>query len=108
MLEDVSLVSRRTHHHTSFPFLIFLSKAKGVGHKESIYSLAANKMGTVLVSGSTEKVLRVWDPRTGIKQFKLRGHKSNIKAVVINNEGTLVRFLSLHINLLPFTSSFLR
>ena len=28
-----------------------------VGHKESIYSIAMNDSGTVLVSGSTEKVI---------------------------------------------------
>ncbi|XP_043462257.1 WD repeat-containing protein 48 [Leptopilina heterotoma] len=58
------------------------------GNKDSIYSLAMNPSGSVIVSGSTEKVLRVWDPRTCNKLMKLRGHTDNIKALVLNKDGT--------------------
>lgn len=47
-----------------------------------------NPSGSVIVSGSTEKVLRVWDPRTCNKLMKLRGHTDNIKALVLNKDGT--------------------
>ena len=60
------------------------------GNKDSIYSVAMNSMGTVIVSGSTEKVLRVWDPRTCQKLMKLKGHTDNVKALVINRDGTQV------------------
>ncbi|CAH2058039.1 unnamed protein product, partial [Iphiclides podalirius] len=53
-----------------------------VGNKESIYSLAMNPPGTILVSGSTEKVLRVWDPRNCSRLMKLKGHADNVKALV--------------------------
>lgn len=43
------------------------------GNKNSIYSLAMNPSGTVIVSGSTERILRVWDPRTCNKLMKLKG-----------------------------------
>ncbi|KAL3891526.1 hypothetical protein ACJMK2_003786 [Sinanodonta woodiana] len=58
------------------------------GNKDSIYSLAMNQSGTVIVSGSTEKVLRVWDPRTCQKMMKLKGHSDNVKALVLNRDGT--------------------
>ncbi|XP_064653169.1 WD repeat-containing protein 48-like isoform X2 [Lineus longissimus] len=58
------------------------------GNKDSIYSLAMNQPGTVIVSGSTEKVLRVWDPRTCQKLMKLKGHSDNVKALVLNRDGT--------------------
>ena len=58
------------------------------GNKDSIYSLAMNPSGTVIVSGSTEKVLRVWDPRTCAKLMKLKGHTDNVKALAINRDGT--------------------
>ncbi|XP_067057172.1 WD repeat-containing protein 48-like [Acropora muricata] len=58
------------------------------GQKDSIYSLALNSIGTVLVSGSTEKILRVWDPRTCGKVMKLKGHTDNVKSILINEEGT--------------------
>ncbi|KAF8790016.1 WD repeat-containing protein 48 [Argiope bruennichi] len=60
------------------------------GNKDSIYSLAMNPSGTVIVSGSTEKVLRVWDPRTCQKLMKLKGHSDNVKALVVNRDGTQV------------------
>ncbi|KAK3551904.1 hypothetical protein QTP70_031550 [Hemibagrus guttatus] len=58
------------------------------GNKDSIYSLAMNQMGTVIISGSTEKVLRVWDPRTCAKLMKLKGHTDNVKSLLLNRDGT--------------------
>ncbi|XP_033109140.1 WD repeat-containing protein 48-like isoform X2 [Anneissia japonica] len=58
------------------------------GQKDSIYSLAMNPACTVIVSGSTEKVLRVWDPRTCAKMMKLKGHTDNVKALVVNRDAT--------------------
>ncbi|PPD78296.1 hypothetical protein GOBAR_DD24792 [Gossypium barbadense] len=57
------------------------------GHKESVYALAMNDSGTLLVSGGTEKVLRVWDPRTGSKTMKLRGHIDNTRALLLDSTG---------------------
>ncbi|XP_055341212.1 WD repeat-containing protein 48-like [Paramacrobiotus metropolitanus] len=58
------------------------------GNKDSIYSVAMNPAGTVIVSGSTENVLRVWDPRTCQKLMKLKGHTENIRSIVLNRDGT--------------------
>ncbi|XP_055387211.1 WD repeat-containing protein 48 homolog [Condylostylus longicornis] len=60
------------------------------GSKDSIYSLAMNPSGTVIVSGSTENVLRVWDPRTCNRIMKLRGHTENVRALVVSTDGTQV------------------
>ncbi|KAJ7978062.1 WD repeat-containing protein [Quillaja saponaria] len=57
------------------------------GHKESVYALAMNESGTLLVSGGTEKVVRVWDPRSGSKTMKLRGHTDNIRALLLDSSG---------------------
>ncbi|MBA0873390.1 hypothetical protein Goshw_001517, partial [Gossypium schwendimanii] len=57
------------------------------GHKESVYALAINDSGSLLVSGGTEKVVRVWDPRTGSKTMKLRGHTDNIRALLMDSTG---------------------
>ncbi|KAL3077586.1 hypothetical protein niasHT_033696 [Heterodera trifolii] len=59
------------------------------GTKNSIYSLAMNECGTVIIAGSTENLLRVWDPRTCQKVAKLRGHNENIRAISVNRDGTL-------------------
>ncbi|KAJ4719586.1 WD repeat-containing protein [Melia azedarach] len=57
------------------------------GHKESVYALAMNDSGTLLVSGGTEKVVRVWDPRSGSKTMKLRGHTDNVRALLLDSTG---------------------
>lgn len=49
-----------------------------------------NHTGTVVISGSADHVLRVWDPRTCQKMMKLKGHADNIKSIVVNREGTQV------------------
>ena len=49
-----------------------------------------NQSGSVIMSGSTEKVIRVWDPRTCQKHMKLKGHTDNVKALVLNRDGTQV------------------
>lgn len=59
-----------------------------IGNRESIYSLTMNPSGSVIVSGSTEKALRVWDPRTCTKQMKLKGHTDNVKALVLSRDGS--------------------
>ncbi|KAJ7538291.1 hypothetical protein O6H91_11G042000 [Diphasiastrum complanatum] len=59
------------------------------GHKESVYALAINDAGTVLVSGGTEKVIRVWDPRSGTKQMKLKGHTDNVRTLLLDSSGRL-------------------
>ncbi|KAF7817856.1 WD repeat-containing protein 48 [Senna tora] len=57
------------------------------GHKESVYALAMNEGGTLLVSGGTEKVVRVWDARSGSKTMKLKGHTDNIRALLLDSTG---------------------
>ncbi|KAI3518014.1 hypothetical protein L1887_06335 [Cichorium endivia] len=57
------------------------------GHKESVYALSMNDTGTILVSGGTEKAVRVWDSRSGSKMMKLRGHTDNIRALLLDSTG---------------------
>ncbi|MCO5554974.1 hypothetical protein L7F22_008514 [Adiantum nelumboides] len=57
------------------------------GHKESVYAMAMNDTATILVSGGTEKAVRVWDPRSGAKTMKLKGHADNIRALLLDPSG---------------------
>jgi WD repeat-containing protein 48 len=58
------------------------------GNKNSIYSLAMNRSGTLIVSGSTEKIIRIWDPRSSQKLMKLKGHADNVRSLLLSHDGT--------------------
>ena len=58
------------------------------GQKDSIYSIAVNTDCSLLVSGSTEKMLRVWDPRAqGPDLMQLRGHSDNVRTLALSDDG---------------------
>ncbi|CAG8524535.1 13840_t:CDS:10 [Dentiscutata erythropus] len=58
--------------------------------KLSVYALACNPIGTVLASGSPEKVVRLWDPRTTKQITSFTGHTDNIRAILVSDDGELV------------------
>ena len=49
-----------------------------------------NNNGSVIAAGTTEKVVRVWDPRSCEKIIKLKGHSDNIRCLAINSDGTQI------------------
>ncbi|ENN83132.1 hypothetical protein YQE_00507, partial [Dendroctonus ponderosae] len=49
-----------------------------MGSKESIYSLAMNPPGSLVVSGSTEKALRLWDPRSCVIMTDLKNVQNSV------------------------------
>jgi len=81
--------------------------------KSSIYALAVDPFGQIIASGSPERVIRLWDPRTGkkigdlpncttlcirlrVRTGKLVGHTDNIRAMIISADSKYVsRFDSL-------------
>ncbi|KAI8824319.1 uncharacterized protein EV422DRAFT_565017 [Fimicolochytrium jonesii] len=56
----------------------------------SIYSLACNPGGSVLVSGSPDKCVRVWDFRAGKNVMRLQGHTENIRSLLVSDDGRRV------------------
>lgn len=46
-----------------------------------------NPSGSLIVSGSTENALRIWDPRTCTRIMKLKGHSENVKSLVVSADG---------------------
>lgn len=49
-----------------------------------------NPSGSIIVSGSTENALRLWDPRTCNRIMKLKGHSENVKALVVSADGSQI------------------
>ena len=72
--------------------IYFYEASSLAGQKGSIYSLAMDPAGQLIVSGSTEKVLRLWDPRTCAKRMKLKGHADNVRALAISADATQVHW----------------
>ncbi|XP_052718579.1 WD repeat-containing protein 48-like [Crassostrea angulata] len=68
-------------------------KESKVHEKSSIYSLAINPPGTILACGSTEKAVGVYsvgvmDTRGPQDIMRLKGHTDNVRALVLNRDGT--------------------
>ncbi|KAM3589904.1 hypothetical protein VKS41_000759 [Umbelopsis sp. WA50703] len=61
-----------------------------VSPKSSIYALATNGHGSIIATGSPEKVVRLWDPKSGKRITKLTGHTDNIRALLISEDGQFV------------------
>jgi WD repeat-containing protein 48 len=77
--------------------LMTLSPPDASAAKASIYALAADPFGHTIASGSPERVIRLWDPRSGKRSGKLVGHTDNIRAILISEDSRYVRiFIFLH------------
>ncbi|GAX75270.1 hypothetical protein CEUSTIGMA_g2715.t1 [Chlamydomonas eustigma] len=62
--------------------------SRGELKKSSIFSLAMSASGNVLAAGGADHIVRLWDPRSGDKVGKLRGHTDTVRALALNENGT--------------------
>ncbi|KAH3766233.1 autophagy protein 16 [Pelomyxa schiedti] len=60
------------------------------GHQADINSVLYNLTGTLLVTGSTDKFIRVWDVATGVSKSVLGGSMQGINSVNISANDELV------------------
>ncbi|KAJ2682437.1 hypothetical protein H4R19_007132, partial [Coemansia spiralis] len=67
-----------------------LQEFGGASPSSSIYTLVCNAQGSLVVSGSPEKVVRVWDTRAGRQLTTLAGHSDHIRAVLLSADSELV------------------
>ncbi|KIJ17442.1 hypothetical protein PAXINDRAFT_168100 [Paxillus involutus ATCC 200175] len=66
--------------------LLTLTPPDATAPKASIYALAADPYGHAIASGSPERVIRMWDPRSGKRTGKLVGHTDNIRTMLISED----------------------
>ncbi|KAG1138649.1 hypothetical protein G6F38_010403 [Rhizopus arrhizus] len=70
-----------------------IDRAKGpckmtfTGHKDFVLSVGCTPDGRWVVSGSKDRGVQFWDPRTGQTQFMLQGHKNSVISVAISPSG---------------------
>ncbi|EAU81628.2 hypothetical protein CC1G_02644 [Coprinopsis cinerea okayama7 len=67
--------------------LVTLHPADATAAKASVYAIASDPFGRTIASGSPERVVRLWDPRTGKRTGKLVGHTDNIRAILLSEDG---------------------
>ncbi len=58
------------------------------GHKDYVLSVAMSPDGGWIVSGSKDRGVQFWDPKTAKAQFMLQGHKNSIMSVAVSPAGT--------------------
>ncbi|KAG2186264.1 hypothetical protein INT43_002702 [Umbelopsis isabellina] len=57
------------------------------GHKDFVLSVACTADGNWVVSGSKDRGVQFWDPRTGNTQFMLQGHRNSVISVATSPAG---------------------
>lgn len=59
------------------------------GHKDFVLSVALTPDGEWVLSGSKDRGVQFWDPRTGDTQLMLQGHKNSVISVAPSPKGEL-------------------
>ena len=60
------------------------------GHTERVNSVAFSNDGMQIVSGSSDKSVRVWDVSTGVEIKELKGHIGAVYSVAFSSVGTQI------------------
>lgn len=68
---------------------VFLAKTLA-GHSDSVWSIALNSDHQTLVSGSSDKTIKVWNLNTGQLIRTLSGHTDTVRSVALSSDGQLL------------------
>ncbi|OJA16347.1 hypothetical protein AZE42_10867 [Rhizopogon vesiculosus] len=79
MLEVAQSIARITTSHRVFK-----------DHKESIGAVAVFPDGRWMVTGSSDKTLRLWDLKDGVVLKKMEGHSYEVAAAAVSRDGRMI------------------
>ncbi|KAI9623332.1 hypothetical protein KEM48_009492 [Puccinia striiformis f. sp. tritici PST-130] len=60
------------------------------GHKDYVLSVAVSPDGEWIMSGSKDRGVQFWDPKSGMAQFMLQGHKNSVISIAVSDTGGLL------------------
>ncbi|CAI5746194.1 unnamed protein product [Peronospora destructor] len=95
---QTSLLQRRevsSQRDTQLPPAYVYSRIRRLktlsGHLQiQAYCLAYDKLGKVVITGSDDRLVKIWSLRSGDLLFTLRGHVGNITDLAVNHANTLL------------------
>ena len=61
-----------------------------LGHKDYVLSVSCSPDGMWIASGSKDRGVQFWDPRTAQAQFVLQGHKNSVIAINLSPAGGML------------------
>ncbi|KAK4149159.1 hypothetical protein C8A00DRAFT_47166 [Chaetomidium leptoderma] len=61
-----------------------------LSHPSGVHAVAFSPDGWLIVSGSYDGTVRVWDAATGAERRMLRGHSGSVRAVAFSPDGRLI------------------
>ncbi len=78
------------HCIQSTPSQVILFMKKILGHDAEISKVVFNSKGNLLMTGSSDSKIMLWDVETGTCQQVLEGHKEEIFSCAFNYEGDTI------------------
>ena len=61
------------------------------GHTQSVRAVAVTPDGRLIVSGSDDNTIKVWDMKSGHLLHSLEGHKNRVTGVAVTPDGRQMR-----------------
>ena len=71
-------------------FTIFKCNQTMTGHTRGVWSYEMSECGSFIVSGSTDRTVRVWDVGSGRCLYNLQGHTSTVRCMALKENMLVV------------------